>query len=135
MTHDVPFKDCFTQTDKMLKTTLRFLRQGSGADDDDIINIYSTNTSLDLFRVVYTPGDSSSGIRYESQMTRSSVLDYVSDILKGMRYDVDPFDRIQLSTDLHPSIMYCVEDMENVVTRRNIENMLYTSLRCRVVRL
>jgi hypothetical protein len=135
MTQNVPFKDCFIQSDKMLKTTLRFLRQGSGEDDDDIVNIYSTTTSPDLFRIVYTPGDSSSGMRYESQMTRHSVLDYVSDILKGMRYDVDPFDRIQISTDLHPSIMYCVEDMENVVTRRNLENMLYTSLRCRVVRL
>ena len=135
MIPNVPFKDYSIQSDKMLKTTLRFLRHGAGESEDDVINIFSGNSSPDLFRVVYVPGDSSSGYRYESYMTRSSVVDYISDILKAMRYDVDPFDRIQLSTDLHPSVMYCVEDMENVVTRRNIENMLYTSLRCRVIRV
>ena len=119
----------------MIKTTLRFLRNGETEDRDDVINIYSVASSSDLFRVLYVPGDSASHYRYESQMTRSGVLDYVSDILKSMRYDIDPFDRIQVSTDLHPSVMYAVADMDNTIVRKNLENIVYTSLRSRVVRV
>lgn len=135
MTQSVPFKDCYINIRKMLKTTLRFLRHGATETNDDVINIFSSDISPDIFRILYVPGDSSHGYRYESQMTRNTVMDYISDILKAMKYDVDPFDRIQISTDLHPSLMYCVEDMENCITRRNLENILYTSLRYRVVRV
>lgn len=118
----------------MIKTTLRFLRHGALPDVDDVITIYTVPTSTELFRVLYAPGDSGSRAHYECQMTRSGVLEYVSDILKSMRYDVDPFDRIQISTDLHPTVMYSVADMDNSLVRKNLENMVYTSLRVRVAR-
>lgn len=118
----------------MLKFSLRFLRTGAGEREDDVVNVYTVAASSDLFRVLYIPGDSASGMKYEARMTRGGVLDYVTDMLRSMRYDVDPFDRIQVSTDLHPSVLYAVADMDNAVIRKNLENMVYTSLRTQVVR-
>ena len=118
----------------MLKFTLRFLRPGATQSEDDVILVYSGSGSPDMFRVVYRPGDCSSRVKYEAHMTRTGVLDYVSDILKSMRYDVDPYDRIQVLTDLHPTVMYSVADMDNTVARRGIENMVYASLRTQVKR-
>lgn len=135
MTLNVPFKDCDIQIDNnMLKFTLRFLRPNASQSNDDIILVYSGPSSPDLFRVVYRPGDLDSGLKYETHMTRTGVIEYVSDILKSMRYDVDPYDRIQLLTDLHPSVMYSVADMDDGVARRSIENMVYASLRTQVKR-
>jgi hypothetical protein len=115
-----------------IKTTLRFLRSGESYENDDVIKIYSTRVP-DTFRVVYTPADSTTDSVYTAFMSRGSVLSYITDILKSMKYDVDPFDRIQISTDLHPSIMYSASDMDDVIPRRNLENMLHTSLRTTVV--
>lgn len=135
MIQSVPFKDCSIQTDNKMtiKMTIRFIRSGEGEDRDDVIIIHSTPIS-DMLRVVYTPADSSSGSVYTTYMSRSGVLTYVSDILRSMEYDVDPFDRIQLSTDLHPSVMYSAADMEDIVARRNFENLVHSSLRTTVVR-
>jgi hypothetical protein len=119
----------------MLKVTLRFLRAGAGELCDDIINVYDVADVHDLFRVVYRPGDGSRRFQFECQLTRAGLLSYVSDILKSMKYDVDPFDRIQVLTDMHPSVMYPVADMEDPVTRRNIEDLVYSSLRTRVRRV
>lgn len=116
-----------------IKTTLRFIRSGEGQDYDDVITISTTRIS-DVFRVVYTPGDSDTGSVYTSYMSRSKTMKYVSDILRGMCYDVDPFDRIQIQTDLHPSIMYSVSDMDSAVARENLENMVDASLHTTVIR-
>jgi hypothetical protein len=114
----------------MLKISLRFLRSGQDETNDDVIHIYSTPSS-ELFRVTYRPADT--GRQYSTHMTRGTTLGYTMDILKSMRYDVDPFDRIQVMTDLHPSVMYSVADMDDFSVRRNIENALYTSLHTHVV--
>jgi hypothetical protein len=66
-------------------------------------------------------------------MSRGSVMSYITDILKSLKYDVDPFDRVQVMTCLHPSVMYSVEDLESGIARRNIEDIIYTALRAQVV--
>lgn len=116
-----------------IKCTLRFLRSGEDEDCDDVIIIRSMAVSPDLFQVTYRPGDTSSRTSYEASMSRSTVMTYVTDVLKSMRYDVDPFDRIQVLTDMHPSVMYSASDMDDVIARKLVENMVYTSLRTRVL--
>lgn len=133
----VPFKDWAGETDNKMtiKCTLRFLRAGGDEDSDDVIIIRSMAVSPDLFYVSYRPGDASSRLSYEASMSRGATMDYVTDVLKSMCYDVDPFDRLQVLTDMHPSVMYSVSDMDNVIARKLVENMVYTCLRTRVLRV
>ncbi len=108
----------------MPKIIVRFLRPDQPPQNDDVISISSTE--MNDFSVTFRPGDH--GQTYTTTMTRKNVYNYVSDVLKSMSYDMDPFDRIQLITDLHPSIMYSAQDMETVEVRRIVEDMVYDSL-------
>ena len=134
---NVPFKDWVSETDNKMtiKCTLRFLRCGEDEDRDDIIVIRTMAISPELFHVSYQPGDTSTRVTYEASMSRGATMDYVTDVLKSMRYDVDPFDRVQVLTDIHPSVMYSVADLEDVTTRKLVENMVYACLRTRVLRV
>lgn len=83
--------------------------------------------SSDMFQVVYTTPELRSSRKFVASFT--AVLDYANDILTSMRHDTDPFDQIQVTTSIHPIIMYHVSDMDESDTRDMIMNMLRDSLR------
>jgi hypothetical protein len=118
-----------------IKFTLRFLRPGEHEDSDDVITASTSKASPDLFHISYRPGDTDARVSYQATMSRSTLMDYVQDILESMTLDVDPFDRIQLLTDIHPTVMYSASDMDNRSTRNLLRDMIYSSLRTRVVRV
>lgn len=83
--------------------------------------------SSEIYRIVYLTPELQTTKRFLA--TSSQVLSYVEDILTSMRYDVDPFENIQVSTAIHPIVMYHVSDMDESSTRDLILNMLRDSMR------
>lgn len=109
------------------KVTLYLQRKGLGSKHDDVIAVYDDDEYLEMYRVVYrTPELKKKNVFY---MSRSRVIDYISDVLKGLTYDADPFAYLQVSTLIHPSIQYQVPDLWDPVIRHLIEDMVANSLR------
>lgn len=118
----------------MFKANIRLLTSGKGPRDDEVIN----------FREVeYEDGGRMFDVTYSSpdlKLTRSfvgpeyKVLQYLEDILSSVRHDTQPFEHIQVSTAIHPPILYHAMDMDDSDIRHLILNMVRDSLRTTISR-
>ena len=107
--------------------TLTFTKKGERADHDDRIVVRTHPESSEIFQVVYHTPELQSAKKFLTGF--GGVLDYAYDILTSMRYDTDPFECIQVSTAIHPIVLYHVADLDDSDTRDLIMNMLRDSLR------
>lgn len=107
--------------------TLLFTRQGQPSNNDDKIVVTTHPDSSDMFQVMYSTPELRNARKFVASYT--AVLDYANDILTSMSRDTDPFERIQVSTSIHPIVMYHVADMDESVTRDMVMNMLRDTLR------
>lgn len=112
----------------MSSVSLVFTRKGSGfAADDDRILIKAHGDSREFFDVVFHTPELKSDRKFMASF--SGVLRYLEDILTSMRCDTDPFECVQLLTNIHPSVMYHVSDMDESSNRDLILNMTGDALR------
>jgi hypothetical protein len=114
----------------MIRTTLYLTRRDAGQDQDDAIYISTNGESRELFDVVYRTPELKKAKTFTT--TESHVLDYVADILRALSSDTDPFENVQLTTAIHPSIFYHVSDMDSSTVRGDILSMIQTALRMNV---
>jgi hypothetical protein len=77
---------------------------------DDVITIQSCSGST-LFSVKYSPNDTKTVYRF--MMDRRRTLEYVYNMLDTLSRDTDPFDRIQLTTRVAPSVVYHISDLND----------------------
>lgn len=109
------------------KVTFYLNRKGLGPKHDDVISIFEDDDYLEMYRIVYrTPELKKKNVFY---MTRSKTMAYVSDLLKALTYDTDPFVSLQVSTAIHPSLQYQIPDLWDSGIRHLIEDMVEMSLR------
>ena len=99
--------------------------------NDDIITVENEDLHGFVFKVSFRPGEfrNTTNVFY---MNRHDTIEYFSSIFKSFSHDVDPFDKVQLSTRMHPSIMYDVIDLEDPDVRWKIEDLIYQALRTEV---
>lgn len=112
----------------MLKATIFIQRkEGDGCQDDDLIRIYDVNGASGILRVVFTTPD----LRKSRQfyMGQQVVMDYILDVLKSLQYDAVPFEFVQVSTTMHPSVVYHVSDLDVASVRHVIEDLVYTAIK------
>lgn len=111
----------------MLKTTLYIQRSRGGEDNDDIVRIYDLNATSDVYRVVYSTPELSKATQF--YMSRDALSAYVVDLLASLRHDTDPFEYVQVTTAIHPSVIYHVSDLDSPHIRHLIEDVIYSSLK------
>lgn len=111
----------------MISATLLFTRMGKGGEYDDKLIIRPYCGSREIFQVTYRTPDVSLDRKFLTSF--SGVLSYVEDILTSMRHDMDPFEYIQVLTNIHPVIFYHVSDMDESNIRDLIVNMVRDSMR------
>lgn len=109
----------------MLKATI-YLQRKTG-EGDDILKIYEDELYVEMYRLVYEAPD----IRKKNQfyLSRHLVGNYISDFLTSLRDDSDPFEYIQLSTVIHPTVLYHISDLERPATRHLIDDMITMAMR------
>jgi hypothetical protein len=97
---------------------------------DDRIEINRGSRASEMVDIKYIPGDSKTGAAYNFSLTRSGVGRYLENLLFSMSKDQDPFEKIQVSTTLAPSIMYHVGDLEEVQSTilSTVEDALYVDV-------
>jgi hypothetical protein len=117
----------------MLKATLYLQRSTNDTvDNDDIIRIYDDEYHHTMVRVVYSTPE----LRKDTEFITSTpeAMLYVRDILKSLPRDSQPFVTLQITTAIHPSILYPVEDLVDTDTRYLIEDTVESALRHNVIR-
>jgi hypothetical protein len=130
----VRFKDEEPASDKMLKATLYIQRAtNSTRENDDVIQMFDDDEYRDMIRVTYSTPE----LRKASEfyMTIPQALQYLSDTLKTLRHDAQPFEHVQVSTQLHPSVLYHVSDLDCCQVRHLIEDTVETALRRPIFRV
>ena len=117
----------------MLKATLYIQRtDGKGSEDDDIIRFYDDDEYRDTVRIVYSTPELKKNTTFYFTIPRA--IAYISDLLKTLRHDSSPFEHVQVTTAIHPSILYHVSDMDNCEIRHLIEDTIDTAIRRPVFR-
>lgn len=111
----------------MIRTTIYLTQRSAGQSHDDVIHISTNDDIRGLFDVVYKTPELKRSKSFTT--TESNVLDYVSDILRALSNDTDPFEHFQLTTAIHPSIFYHVSDLESSLVRGDILAMVRMSMR------
>jgi hypothetical protein len=115
----------------MLKCTVLITRKGQLSNKDDVITIESVAETSRFFSVSYkTPESKNVNAFFASE---SQVLDYVEDIFSSLALDVDAFENIQVSTCIHPSVIYRVSDLRTTSLDEILLNMVRSSMRFEVV--
>jgi hypothetical protein len=111
----------------MLKATLFLQRSTTSANTDDIIKIYEDDNYVEMYKVVYSTYELQKSKQF--YMSRSSLVTYISDLLKALVYDNEPFEFIQVCTTIHPSILYHVSDLDKPEIRYLIEDAVYAAMK------
>lgn len=115
----------------MLKATLYIQRKIGDDSQDDVLCIYDSNYPAgDIYRLVYSTPE----LRKDRQfyMARSLVADFVNDLLRSLSLDVEPFERIQVTSCIQPSVVFHTSDLDNIDNRHMIEDIITTAMRTEV---
>lgn len=125
MTKGVPFRHSQLYHYKMLKASLYFTRSGRGRAHDDIIHISENENSRELFDIVYKTPELRRSKKFT--MAEKDVKTYLTNLIRMMTHDSDPFENLQLTTAIQPSIFFHMADaQENVYV---LLEMIATALR------
>lgn len=91
---------------------------------DDIITIRQ-NMSRD-FLVNYTDHDSS--VRYMFIASRDNLIEYLWSVFEFLRIDEEPFDKVQILSPVHPSILLNVRNLNDRKVRtvmKTVRQLIY----------
>lgn len=102
-------------------------------EGDDIIRISHDDAYRSVNAIEYRANDVSSS--YKFYLSETATMDYLSDIFKSLDRDTDPFINVQVSTVMHPSIMYDVNDLADNDVRWQLEDMILMALRTKIHRV
>jgi hypothetical protein len=111
----------------MYIATLHLTRTGkpSVSDDDKIIIQHNLQYS-NLFNVTYSTPELKMARTFTAD--ESKIMDFIGDILLSLPYDHEPFEEVQVSTAIHPNILYAVANI-NCNVRGVILNTIRFALR------
>lgn len=111
----------------MRKASLYIQRSVNDTSQDDILDIYDSNHPTgDIYRLVYTTPELKKSRQF--YMARHLVEDFVNDLLKSLAMDVEPFERVQVTTCLQPSVVFPVSDLDRTDVRHMIEDIITTAM-------
>ena len=114
----------------ILKATIHFTRPNN--QPDDILCIYPSDIQ-NIYRLVFKPKEYNR-IRNEFYMNTTEILNYIGNLLSTFEHDTDPYEKVQLTTAIHPAIMFHVSDFDNHEVRDKFDYMLKIALRTFVKR-
>jgi hypothetical protein len=105
----------------MLVTTLHFIKND---EPDEILRIYRKN--YDSFKCVFQPGDIRSTFTF--YLTREAMNEYINETIQMVAEDdVDPYEQVQVSTMIHPRILFHVSDLTKAEVRERVWGMIVMS--------
>jgi hypothetical protein len=105
-------------------------------EKDDILRVFRSTFDTDYFNVTFTTtGNDGDSRAYSTYMTESRLLRHIDTIMDSLRLDQVPFEEVQVTTPIHPIVMYHVSQLDNLDVLRTIGETAAIALRSRVRRL
>ena len=98
---------------------------------DDIIKFYPSSSYFELYIVEFTPSDLVKS-KYEFTLNYEQLKKYIQSLLDLLRYDSEPFDEIQLTTKMIPSVMFTIADLDRRHVRELIEYNVISALNTQI---
>jgi hypothetical protein len=111
---------------------LYLTRADASARDDDSI-VFNTVPGLpDMIKVVVTYAatgtQENSSFSNSFVVSRSGAYGYVMSLVASILRDTDPFEHLQISSAMFPSVIYAVEELEDDDIRAAIQDIVYATL-------
>ena len=110
----------------MILATLYVQRNPDRTSEDDVIRVYDSELP-DVYTVEYMTPETKKASRF--YMSRTVLLHYIGDLLKSLKYDAVPFECVQVTTAIHPSVVYHVADLDSADVRHLIEDTVYNAIK------
>lgn len=108
------------------KCTIHIVRNPENEREDDVIHMYDDPDFEEMVRITFR---SERDPRREFFLDVRRAVNYVSTILRTLTHDVVPFERVQVTTMIHPAVLYHVSDLNDGATRCLIEDTVESALR------
>lgn len=108
------------------KVTLRFQRKSGTASTDDVLRISDDDEYHETYKIEFNPGNGAGQYRY--YLTLSPLMTYISNLLRAMPFDADPFEYLQVDTQMHPTVLYHISDLDDREIRHLVEDTVETAL-------
>ena len=114
----------------MINATIIFVRKNGRPSTDDKITVSRMDSENDLFKVTFSTPD----YTYRKQFITDArkACRYIEDTLTSMRHDTDPFEYVQVHTNIHPAVLYHVADLDSCDVRHLIMDIIYDALKFNV---
>lgn len=107
----------------MPKITIWVIRSAN-QEGDDTIKFFADDDFSEMIRIVYRTPDIKK-VEQQFYLNRADTIEYVEELFTSLTLDTEPFHSIQLSTDMHPSVMFSIADLNDTM----ISNMLLSMIR------
>jgi len=111
---------------------IHLTRPDAASADDDVISFRTASENPDFIKVTVTyaaTGTSEkSGFSSSFVFSRTAAYEYAMTLVGSLIRDTDPFESLQLSSAMFPSVIYAVEDLEDDDVRTSIQEIVYSSL-------
>lgn len=114
----------------IFKATIHFTRPNNRPDD--ILYILQMDVP-NIYHLIFKPKEYVRA-RNEFYMNTNDLLMYIRNLLSTLEHDTEPYENVQLTTAIHPAILFHVSDMDKFEVRDKFESLLKTALRTFVKR-
>jgi hypothetical protein len=113
---------------KYTSTILRFIRDRSGAsDNDDVLTIVPSDDSYRTYHLTYSDRMNKISNKFES--VEGEVIDYVDNLFTLLFADDDPYTHVQFDSPSFPSVMIPVRKLDECNVRDSVIDILKSTLR------
>jgi hypothetical protein len=111
----------------MLKATVYIQRKNSkGVEDDDVIRFSEDDEFAEMVAITYSSPEMKKDNTF--YLPRSRAMTYLDEVLKSLSHDSDPFEYVQVTTAMHPSVLYHVSDLDCRDIRYLIEDTVESAI-------
>ncbi len=94
---------------------------------DDVIKFWPAPNLIEHYIVEFTPSDLTKS-KYKFSFNQQELKLYIQSLLDLLRYDNEPFDDIQLTTKMIPSVIFSIADLDRTHIRGLIEYNIMNAL-------
>lgn len=115
----------------MILATLYVMQAG---ERDEEIDFATVPDCPDSIRITYTPREGKVK-GYTFTLSRAKVSDYLYDLLDLLRYDMYPFDSVQVTTKHMPPVVVSMMDLEDDSARSLVARTLLAGIDANVKRI
>ena len=110
---------------------LHLIRPDADAEDDDVISFRNIPELPDMVKITVeyaaTGTTENTGFSNSFVLPRAGAYDYAMTVIGSLVKDDDPFEKLQISSAMFPSVIYRVENLDEWEVRTAVQDIVYST--------